>query len=301
MTATIDNTILRPDLQAYLDIEGRERLYQCWDRVWVPTTSSKEVFAALQDCMNSAPSTKPRGLIITGDADTGKSRTMTAFRDLHQPKLDPESEYAEHRVMYMTAPDNPDPIVVLKKILAELGHPLRYNPSPADLRSHAVTMLKACRVGTVMIDEVHDISRDSRMNSKIVDFLVFIKSLINDTGRPFVIGGTQVVLDIIASDDQIAGRLNTVVKLKPFTLSEFAMIVLAFERMLPLRRQSNFRESETLIQLAYTLTQGYVGRLNYLLEDACKLAIDTGEERITTSTIDRVRDRSIVSVGRRVA
>ncbi|NJC33145.1 hypothetical protein GGR88_000619 [Sphingomonas jejuensis] len=301
MSDTYDNPTLRPEMQEFLDIEGRGRLGECWNRVWVPTPSTKEAFIELQDCMNAAQSTKPRGLIITGEADTGKSRTMQAFRDLHQPRMDPESEYAEHRVIYLTAPDNPDPVVVLKKILAELGHPLRYNPSPADLRSHAVTMLKACRVGTVMIDEIHDISRDSRMNSKIVSFLVFMKSLINDTGRPFVVGGTQVVLDMIASEDQIAGRLNTVIKLKPFTLSEFAMILLAFERMLPLRRQSRFRENEGLVQLAYTLTQGYIGRLNYLLEDACKVAIDSGEERITLSTIDRVRDRSIVSVGRRVA
>ncbi len=301
MTSTHDNPTLRPEMQEFLDIEGRERLYACWNRVWIPTPSTKDAFLAMQDCMNAGPSTKPRGLIITGEADTGKSRTMTAFRDLHQPRLDPESEYAEHPVIYMTAPDNPDPVLVLKKILVELGHPLRYNPSAGDLRSHTVTMLKACRVGTVMIDEIHDISRDSRMNSKIVDFLVFMKNLINETGRPFVVGGTDVVLDLIASEDQIAGRLNTVVRLKPFTLAEFAKILLAFERMLPLRRQSGFRENETLIQLAYTLTQGYVGRLNYLLEDACKVAIESGEERISTSTIDRVSDRSIVSVGRRVA
>ena len=301
MNNTYDNPKLRPEMQEFLDIEGRGRLGECWDRVWVPTPSTKEAFIELQDCMNAAPSTKPRGLIITGEADTGKSRTMKAFRDLHQPRMDSESEYAEHPVIYLTAPDNPDPVIVLKKILAELGHPLRYNPSPADLRSHAVTMLKACRVGTIMIDEIHDISRDSRMNSKIVSFLVFMKSLINDTGRPFVVGGTQVVLDMIASEDQIAGRLNTVIKLKPFTMAEFAMILLAFERMLPLRRESRFRENEGLVQLTYTLTQGYIGRLNYLLEDACKIAIDSGEERITLSTIDRVRDRSIVSVGRRVA
>lgn len=301
MNGSYDNPTLRPEMQEFLDIEGRERLYRCWDRVWIPTPSTKEAFIALQDCMNSAPSTKPRGLIITGDADTGKSRTMKAFQDMHRPRVDPESEFAEHPVIYITAPDNPDPIVVLKKILTELGHPIRYNPTPADLRSHAVTMLKACRVGTVMIDEIHDISRDSRMNGKIVNFLVFMKSLINDTGRPFVVGGTDVVLDIIASEDQIAGRLNTVVKLKPFTLAEFAMILLAFERMLPLRRRSNFRDNEALIQQAYKLTQGYIGRLNYLLEDACKVAIESGEERISTSTIDRAEGRGIVSVGRRSA
>lgn len=301
MNGAYENPTLRPEMQEFLDIEGRDRLYQCWNRVWIPTPSTKEAFLALQDCMNAAPSTKPRGLIIAGDADTGKSRTMTAFRDLHQPRIDPDSEYAWHPVIYLTAPDVPDPVIVLKKILTELGHPLKYNTTPADLRSHTIMMLKACRVGTVMMDELHDIQRDSRMNDKIIGFLTFMKNLINETGRPFVVGGTTVVLDIVASDDQIAGRLDSVLRLKPFTLSEFVKVLLAFERMLPLRRQTDFRSSEPMIQAVYTLTQGYIGRLNHLLEDACKIAIETGEERITESTIDRVTDRSILSVGRRMA
>lgn len=301
MTEAYDNLTLRPEMRDFLAIDGRERLYKCWDRIWIPTPSTRDAFQALKDCMNAAPSTKPRGLIITGDADTGKSRTMTAFRDLNPPHMSPEYEYAQHPVIYLTALDEPEPVTVLKKILNELGHPLRYNPSPADLRIHTVRMLKDCRVGAVIIDEIHDISRDNRMNAKIANFLVFMKSLINDTGRPFVVGGTHTVLDIIASEDQIAGRLNSVIKLKPFSLAEFVPVFLAFERMLPLRHQSKFRENEALIQLVFTLTQGYVGRLNYLLEDACKVAIDTGEERINTDIIEKVKDRSIQSVGRRVA
>lgn len=301
MTGPYENPTLRPEMQEFLNIEGRARLYDCWDRVWIPTPSTKEAFLALQDCMNAAPSTKPRGLIITGEPDTGKSRAMTAFRDLHQPCIDPDSEYARHPVIYMTAPDVPDPVIVLKKILTELGHPLKYNAAFADLRSHTVMMLKACRVGTVMMDELHDIQRDSRMNEKLAGFLTFMKSLINETGRPFVVGGTSIVVDIVASDDQVAGRLDNVLKLKPFTLSEFVKVLLAFERMLPLRRRTDFRSSEQMIQAAYTLTQGYIGRLNHLLEDACKIAIESGEEQITLPTIVRVADRSIMSVGRRTA
>ena len=90
-------------------------------------------------------------------------------------------------------------------------------------------------------------------------------------------------------------------RLKPFTLTEFAKILLAFERMLPLRAASDFRSDEALIRTTFDLSGGYIGRLSYLLHDACQVAIEDGTERITLSTIERVKDRSIVTVGRRVA
>lgn len=296
----ITNDRLRPEMQEFLTIDGRERLYACWNRIWIATPSTKEAFLALQDCLNAPPSTKPRGLIITGDADTGKSRTMTAFRDRHAPQLNPDSEYAEHPSIYITAPDNPSRTAVLKKILEELGHPLLYNASEEDLRSHTIRMLRGCKVGTVMIDEIGDIQREY-VSGKVVEFLRFLKNLINETERPFVVGGTPVILDLIAGEEQIAGRLNTVVRLKPFTLTEFVKILLAFERMLPLRALSDFRSNEPLIQFAYTHSQGFIGRLSYLLHDACQVAIEDGTERITLATLEKVRDRSIATVGRRVA
>jgi hypothetical protein len=91
------------------------------------------------------------------------------------------------------------------------------------------------------------------------------------------------------------------VRLKPFTIAEFAKILLAFERMLPLRQASDFRSDSRLIAAAFDISAGYIGRLSYLLHDACQVAIEDGTERITLSTIDRVKDRSIATVGRRAA
>jgi hypothetical protein len=297
--APFSNAKLRPEMQQFLEIEGRKRLYDCWDRIWIATPSTTEAFFALQDCMMAAPSTKPRGLIITGEPDTGKSRTMAAFRDRHEPRINLDSEYATHPVIYITAPDNPSRTAVLKKILDALGHPLLYNPSEENLRDHTVRMLKRCSVGTVMIDEIGDIQRDY-MSAKVLEFLRFLKSLINEVGRPFVVGGTPIILDLL-DGDEIGGRLNTVVRLKPFTLPEFAKVLLGFERMLPLRNESDFRSDPRLIMAAFEISAGYIGRLSYLLHDACQVAIEDGTEKITLSTIDRVKDRSIATLGRRAA
>lgn len=292
-----ENPRLRPVMREFLEIEGRDRLYRCWDRVFVQTDDTKAAFVALEDCMKAAPNTKPRGVVIVGDSDTGKSRTMTAFRDAHPPTANPEHEYADHPVLYIKAPDDPNPVVFLKKLLEELGFPVNYNAQAADVRAYTVRMLRLCRVGTVIVDEFRDIGNE-RMSAKLIDFFVFLKNLINEVERPFVVGGTRSVENMVASDPQLAGRLNQKIELRPFKIAEFVKVLLAFELMLPLRRDSAFREDERLIQQLYSMSGGYIGRLNAFLHDACQVAIESGEEKIFLSTLDRVQGRSIKPLGR---
>lgn len=300
MSGPYENQKLRPVMQEFLDIEGRQRLYACWDRVFVQTDDTRAAFLALQDCMNAAPNTKPRGVVIVGDSDTGKSRTMTAFRDRHLPEPNPDTEYAEHPVLYIKAPDDPNPVTFLKKLLDVMNYPLNYNAQPADVRSHTVRMLKNCGVGTVMIDEFRDIGSD-RMSAKLIEFFVFLKNLINEVERPFVVGGTRSVINMIGSDPQLAGRLDQKIELRPFKFDQYVKTLLGFELMLPLRKASDFRSDSRLINQLYDMSSGYIGRLNVLLHDACQIAIESGEERITLSTIDRVRGRSITPLGRNAA
>ena len=302
MTAEPDYTHVHENIRPFLEIEGRRRLHDCWDRIWVPTPSTKEAFIALSDCLNAPSSTKPRGLVITGDSDSGKSRTLTAFRARHKPDIAPGAEYAEFPVVLIQAPDKPSRTAVFKSILAELGHPILYNASEDDLRRHTVNMIRGCKVGAVMIDEFHDISRE-RMSNQLVEFLRFVKSLINETGRPFVIAGVPAVLDIIASEKQMAGRFETVVELRPFTRPEFAKILLSFEKVLPLRNPSNLRDRKNA-EIAHDLfarSGGLIGRLSTLLHDACRIAIESKVECLTPEIVRAIPERAIEAARRRAA
>jgi hypothetical protein len=296
MTSVPENSRLDPSFQKYLEVEGRQRIDMCWDKIFIRTKDAAAAFNEMQDCMNAAPSTKPRGLIIIGEPDTGKSKTMTEFRNRNLPERDPDSEYAEHPVVYMKAPNDPNPTVFLKKLLDSLGYPIRYNATTSEIFAYAIRMLKHCKVGTVIVDEFRDIG-SANISQKIIDFFVFFKNLINETERPFIVGGTPDLLNFISSDRNLVGRLDQVVRLERLEFNEFIKVLLAFERLVPLRKASNFHENEQLIQNLYSHSGGYIGEINRLLEDACKLAITSNEERITLSTIDRItykRSRSRV-------
>lgn len=294
---TLDrHTHVRPEMREFLTIEGRERLKECWEKVLVPTPALREAFAAMTDCLTASLNTKPRGLIITGEADTGKSRAMVAFRDRHPKSRDENSEFATCPVVYVQAPDSPSKETLLKSILNEVGFPVRCRPKDSDLVQFTVNTLRNCRVGTIMIDELHNIEPET-LSKEVVAFLRFLKSFINALGRPLVVGGTPIIRDLLRSEDQIAGRFKRVVYLKPFRIDQFALTVLSFEKLIPLRRPSDFRANEDIIQFLYSTTGGLIGNLSYLLHDACQLAIDSGEERITLHLLQKVHDRSLSPVG----
>lgn len=278
-------------MREFLGIEGRHRLDACWDRIWVETPATREAFAVLHDCMNAPTDSKPQGLVLVGEADSGKTRTMQAFRDLHKPTIVPEAQFAEHRAIYIGAPDKPSMPIVYSAILDALNHPLFYHRDEVSLRKHTVKMVRGCNVGVIMIDELHDISRQ-RMSNALLDFLGQMKNFINDTRRPFVVGGVKVITEVLSQDDQIASRFPTVVELKPTRRKDFIEVVADFGRLLPLRRPS-FEDDDEVFRILYDRTQGYIGLLSRLLRAACQEAIDTGTESVTRQLLLALPDRSV--------
>lgn len=289
-----------PKMREYLAIDGRGRIDACWERIWVRTELTDKAFAALTDCLNAGNSTKPRGLMIVGEADTGKSRVLKAFRDAHPVECKAESEYASHPVVLINAPTKISRSAVLHAILQDLGEPILYKADEELLSRHTIRALQRCQVRIVMIDEFHDVTHGS-LTAQIVSFLAFVKNLINGVGRPFVVCGLPRLRNVIATDPQMVGRLGSEIYLKRFTETQFLRALLTFELLLPLRLPSNLRDEPKIMQRIYARSQGYIGLLSILLQDACRTAIESGVEKITLKVLDDTPEPVIRSVGRQEA
>ncbi|MCC2113810.1 MAG: hypothetical protein KDJ16_17365, partial [Hyphomicrobiales bacterium] len=99
------------------------------------------------------------------------------------------------------------------------------------------------------------------------------------------------------------GRFETVVELRPFTRDEFAKILVSFGKMLPLRNPSNLRDPKNA-EIAHELfarSGGLIGRLSTLLHDACRIAIESKEERLTPDIVRAIPERAIEAARRRAA
>lgn len=290
-------THVAPAMRKYLAIEGRRRIDECWKDIWIPTDPVRNVFSELEDRVRASDDTKPRGLVVLGESDTGKSRTLKMFRKRHEPQTEIEREYTHFPVVLIDAPSKISRTAVMHSILEELQAPITLRIEEEPLKRHVIRALKQHQVRLVMIDEFHDITHHA-LTAEIVSFLTFLKSLVNGIGRPFAVCGTPRLADIIRMDPQIAGRLRDVVTLQQLTDPQFTQTLLTYELLMPLRLPSNLTANEELRVEIFNRSQGYIGQLSNLLKDACKTAIEDGTERLTLQVLSDTPDNSIHAFGR---
>ncbi len=283
------------DMRKYLAINGRDRVDECWDKIWVTTPGAREAFKVLKDCLRAPNSTKPDGITITGDPDTGKSYMLRRFAEENRVPDDVRREYSEHPAVYILAPAQPSFPIVLERILEELGHPGFHNQSSEMIERYTKRMMARCEVKVVIADELFDIKNNPRIQARTVEFTGALKNFINSTGRPFVASGVPELVDLLTSESQLVTRFETTVPLKPMTLKDFIPVLLAYQKQLPLRSPSNFEQDEEIINHLFARSNGYIGRLSRILRRACRLAIETKDERITLRILERVDSQSILT------
>lgn len=290
-----DNPTLDDRIKPFLPIEGPERIRAAWPAIWINTPQAKHALKELDDLLMAADSSKAAGLVVSGDSDTGKSRVMERFAELNLGNgIDPETEYALHPVIYIRAPTTPSRSALLKLILNEIGQQVRGNFRDEDLHQHVVRMMRACGTRVLLIDELQQ-TEHLATTANVRAFLRGIKALVNDTGRPIAVGGTPDIIDFIRIEPQVRSRFADLVKMEPMTAHIEQVIILAFERLLPLRHASDLRANADIVAAIQGFSLGYIGRLSRLLQKACLIAVREGEERLTLPIVEQVIKRSLAS------
>lgn len=289
------NTKIDERIKPFLEIEGPERIRAAWPSLWINTAQARRALLDLEDLRMAPDSSKAAGLVISGDSDTGKSSVMERFAKLHRTSaLHPETEYAQFPVIYIRGPTTPSRSALLKLILGEIGQQVRGTFRDEDMHQHVVKMLRACGTKVLLIDELQQTDHLAA-NANVRAFLRGIKALVNDTGRPIAVGGTQDIIDFIRIEPQVRSRFEDLIMMHPMTAHEEQVAILAFERLLPLRNASNLKSNPDIVSAIQSYSHGYIGRLSRLLQKACMTAVRCGEERLTLEIVEQVRQRSFAA------
>lgn len=119
-------------------------------------------------------------------------------------------------------------------------------------------------------------------------FLNVIKYLGNELKIPIVAVGTQDAFNALSTDPQVANRFEPAVLPRWHYDREFLRLLMSFEQVLPLRKESHLVDSAIANRL-FGMSEGTIGELSPLVNRAAVRAIRTGAERITLKLLEDLK------------
>jgi Bacterial TniB protein len=245
--------------------------------------------------LNRDQVTARRGLIISGRPATGKSTAIIQLGKHHEIRArrqrgDQAGPFLP--VIYVTIPPAATPRIVAAEFARFLGLPLTTRMTQVAITNAVCDLLARLGCQLVLVDEVHNISLETRYGAESSDQLKYLAERMSAT---FVYAGINLEregLFVGTRGEQIAGRFISITT-APFgnnTPSErqnWAALVAGLEHTLLLHRS----QPGMLLQHADYLhdrTGGLIGSLSHLIRSAALDAILDGTETITKATLDAV-------------
>ena len=273
---TIKTTDFIEEMKNYSDEERMNFIYK--DR-FVLYPRAKDILKKMEELMNISDTIRPPSFLLVGPPNNGKTALVTHFYKMHEPYEDPEG--IKMPVIYLQAPHKPDVGMFYDSILEKVDLAFRKSDSLSTKFIKIKHYLKELKVKLVIIDEIHNILAGSKMKQR--EFMNALKNLMNELKRPFALVGTKDALIATETDYQISSRFPPQALLTWTYDKNYLSFLHAYEKTLPLKKQSNLVEQKNLTLKILEYSEGYLGEIVAILKELAVLAIKTGKERIDYS------------------
>jgi hypothetical protein len=233
-----------------------------------------------------------RGLIVSGQAGTGKTTAITQLGKNYEQLTRRRHPLAPNAlpVVYVTVPPAATPKMLAVEFARFIGLPLPARFSQVEVTNQVCDLLCALGNRLVLIDELHNLDITTRVGAEASDQIKYLSERIPAT---FVLAGVDVEgggLFAGRRGGQIASRF-TLIPARPFPYRStgdreaWRALVATLEQSLRLHAHQH----ATLVNLDAYLhdrTSGMIGSLSHLIREAALDAVMTGTERITRTGLD---------------
>ena len=267
------------------------------DLIVVSTPAIQEITKTVRRLLilNRRQISARRGLIVTGGAGTGKTTAITQLGRAHELSVRRRNPVAGPRipVVYITLPPAATARMVAVEFARFLGLPVTGRANLTDITNSVCAVLCDVACDLVIVDELHNISLQTRSGAEVSDQLKYFSERIPAT---FVYAGIDVEnagLFTGIRGRQIASRFATIAT-HPFAYGtktqreHWRAVVITMEQSLRLHRHAPgtlTRHGEYL----YRRTGGMLGSLSHLIRGAAIDAILDGTEKITKAHLEAIR------------
>lgn len=263
-------------------------------KIWVIETAQLRAIldsATELATLNSVSHGSPRGLIISGEPNVGKTTALTSVgMKLHLALADrPEASVP---VMYVILPPRSSGKDLCQQVSRFLGLPYKDSDRPDKLLAAIRTTVSGLGTRVLLLDEVHNLSWGDAMAKTASDYLKFFS---DTTGLTIVAAGvraTNTAMITQGRGNQIAGRYEAI-NIEPFghktkrQQQSWRSFIKEYESLLRLKNHSP-GSLQDLSGYLFDRTQGYLGSLALLIQRASLRAITRGTERIDRELLDEI-------------
>jgi len=236
-----------------------------------------------------------RGLIVSGEAGTGKTTAITQLGKAHEQHVRrrlPAGCGPRLPVAYVTVPPAATPKMLAIEFARFLGIPLLRRMNQTEITNAVCEVLAELRCELVLVDEIHNISLTTRSGAEVSDQLKYLSERIAAT---FVYTGIDVEsagLFAGTRGKQIAGRFVSI-HAEPFTIAtpahqqEWLALLATMEQSLRLHRHT-LGTLAVHADFLYKRTSGMIGSLAHLIRAAALRAMTSGTEKITRQLLAEI-------------
>ncbi|QWF85650.1 TniB family NTP-binding protein [Amycolatopsis sp. CA-230715] len=266
------------------------------DLIVVNTPTIRDIITTVRRLLvlNRRQISARRGLIVTGDAGTGKTTAITQLGRAHELGVAFRNPGTGHRipVTYITVPPAATPRMVAVEFARFLGLPFTARHNLADITNAVCAVLCDVHCDLVLVDEIHNLNLATRAGAEVSDQLKYFSERIPAT---FVYAGIDVEganLFTGTRGKQIASRFATIAS-RSFAYGTTAQretwraLVATLEQALRLHQHTPGTLARHSAYL-YQRTHGMIGSLSHLIRGAAIDAILDGTEKITKAHLEAI-------------
>ena len=269
-----------------LELSVEERIERIRAPRWIGYPRAQAVMAKLEDLLTYPRSHRMPNLLLVGETNNGKTMLVERFRSRHPAHDNPQGSGVRVPVLVIQAPPTPDEGRFYNAILERLFAPYRPHDRVDRKQAQVLKLLNYVELKMLVVDEVHHILAGNLNKQRA--FLNVLKYLGNELKVPIVGVGTKDAFRAIQTDPQLANRFEPAVLPRWNFDTNFLRLLASFERMLPLRKPSLLYDASIATRL-HSMSEGYLGELATLLNQAAIAAVQSGSECIDQSILNDLK------------
>jgi type II secretory pathway predicted ATPase ExeA len=252
---------------------------------WIDYPRAASLMSSLEELVLTPPRPRMPCILLHGDSGMGKTVIIQKFKQAHRSHYSAKQGVEQHPVIVMQMPSKPTDHRFYSRLLDVIGAPYRQSDRVAAMEGVALRLLRRLQPRMIVVDEVHHFTSGSAREQRAS--LNLMKYIVNEIQCSMVAVGTRDALVAMAVDPQMESRF-TPYELPRWTESdEFRRFLMAFERVLPLRKPSQLADRAT-VQTLLLLSGGITGRVTQLLTEATQRAIHSGKEMIDPALLESI-------------